>query len=80
MVGVAINRSGKHKAVEDFLTAASAQPSCLVVDGEAGIGKTTLWLAAIGRARERGFTVLSAQAGQTESMLAYAATAVPLRE
>jgi DNA-binding CsgD family transcriptional regulator len=70
-----VNRSAKLTAVGDFLTAASAQPSCLVVDGEAGIGKTTLWLAAIGLARERGFHVLSAQAGQAESMLAYAATA-----
>jgi KaiC/GvpD/RAD55 family RecA-like ATPase len=46
-----------------------------VVEGEAGIGKTTLWLAAISQARERGFHVLSAQTGQAESMLAYAATA-----
>jgi DNA-binding CsgD family transcriptional regulator len=47
----------------------------LAVEGEAGIGKTTLWLAAIGQARERGFQVLSAQAGQGESWLAYAAAA-----
>jgi DNA-binding CsgD family transcriptional regulator len=70
-----VNRSAKLKAVEDFLTAASAQPACLVVDGDAGIGKTTLWLAAISQARERGFHVLSAQAGQAESALAYAAAA-----
>lgn len=68
-------RAPKMTAVGDFLTSASAQPSCLVVDGEAGIGKTTLWLAAIGAARERGFHVLSAQAGQAESWLAYAAAA-----
>ncbi|MBE1548005.1 ATP/maltotriose-dependent transcriptional regulator MalT [Mycobacterium sp. OAS707] len=70
-----MNRFGKLAAVGDFLTEASAQPSCLVVDGEAGIGKTTLWLAAIAQARERGFRVLSAQAGQAESWLAYAAAA-----
>ena len=75
MSGVGVNRSAKQTAVGDFLTAASAQPSCLVVDGEAGMGKTTLWLAAIGQARERGFHVLSAQAGQAESWLAYAAAA-----
>jgi ATP/maltotriose-dependent transcriptional regulator MalT len=63
------------KAVGDFLTSAASQPSCLVVEGEAGIGKTTVWLAAIDQARQRGFEVLSAQAGQAESTLAYAATA-----
>jgi DNA-binding CsgD family transcriptional regulator len=72
---VGVNRSAEFQAVGDFLTAAGAQPSCLVAEGEAGIGKTTLWLAAIKQARERGFHVLSAQTGQAESMLAYAATA-----
>ncbi len=63
------------RSVTSFLTAAGTQPSCLVIEGELGIGKTTLWLAAIDRARERGFQVLSAQTGQAESMLAYAAAA-----
>jgi ATP/maltotriose-dependent transcriptional regulator MalT len=70
-----VNRAVEAQAVGDFLSVADAQPSCLVVEGEAGIGKTTLWLAAIGQARERGFHVLSAQTGQAESMLAYAGTA-----
>jgi DNA-binding NarL/FixJ family response regulator len=33
-------------AVADFLDSATAGPSGLVLEGEAGIGKTTLWLAA----------------------------------
>ncbi|WP_325330138.1 ATP-binding protein [Mycobacterium sp.] len=73
--GVGVHRSAEGQAVGEFLSAADAQPSCLLVEGEAGIGKTTLWLAAISQARERGFHVLSAQTGQAESMLAYAATA-----
>ncbi|MGX9789831.1 ATP-binding protein [Mycobacterium sp. MMS18-G62] len=75
MSGVGVHRSAEAQAVAEFLSAADARPSCLLVEGEAGIGKTTLWLAAISQARERGFHVLSAQTGQTESMLAYAATA-----
>jgi DNA-binding CsgD family transcriptional regulator len=74
-VGVVVSRSAELRAVEEFLISAAAQPSCLVVEGEAGIGKTTLWLAAIGQARQHKFHVLSAQTGQAESMLAYAATA-----
>lgn len=77
MIGVVAegvgNRSVENRAVADFLIAAGAQPSVLIIDGEAGIGKTTLWLAAIEQARERGFRVLSAAAGQAESILAYAA-------
>ena len=42
---------------------------------EAGIGKTTLWLAGVTEARERGFRVLSARAGQAETVLTYAALA-----
>jgi ATP/maltotriose-dependent transcriptional regulator MalT len=70
-----VDRSAELQTVGEFLTAAGAQPTCLVVEGEAGIGKTTLWLAAIDQAHAHGFLVLSAQSGQAESMLAYAATA-----
>jgi DNA-binding CsgD family transcriptional regulator len=76
MIGVVVgNRSVENRAVADFLIAAGVQPSVLVIEGEAGIGKTTLWLAAIEQARERGFRVLSASAGQAESILAYATVA-----
>jgi DNA-binding NarL/FixJ family response regulator len=84
MIGVVAegmgNRSVESRAVADFLIAAGAQPSVLVIDGEAGIGKTTLWLAAIEQARKRGFRVLSAAAGQAESILAYATVADLLSE
>ena len=52
----------QERAVATFLASACAGPSGLVVEGEPGIGKTTLWLAAIEQARERGFLVLSARA------------------
>jgi MoxR-like ATPase len=47
----------------------------VLVEGEPGIGKTTLWLAAIERAQARGFRVLSARAAAAESVLAYSALA-----
>ena len=46
-----------------------------MVEGEAGIGKTTLWLAGVEQARERGFRVLSAQPAAAESVQAYASLA-----
>lgn len=62
-------------AVAALLTSAAVGPAALVVAGEPGIGKTTLWLAAVDRARERGMRVLSARAAQAESVLAYGSLA-----
>jgi DNA-binding CsgD family transcriptional regulator len=73
-VGV-ISRSAEFRAVSEFLLSAERQPTGLVFEGEAGIGKTTIWLAAVAQARERGFRVFSARVGQTESVLAFAAVA-----
>ena len=45
----------------------------LVVTGDAGIGKTTLWDAGLGLARERGIRVLSTRASSAEAQLSHAA-------
>jgi len=68
------------RAISDFLTAASIEPTALVVEGEPGIGKTTLWLHAVEQARERGFRVLSARSAAAESVQAYASLADLLNE
>jgi len=68
-----LSRSVEFSAIADFLTSAEVQPSGLVIEGEAGIGKTTLWLAAAEQASERGMQVLSARIGQAESVMAYTA-------
>jgi DNA-binding CsgD family transcriptional regulator len=70
-----ISRSAEFRAVSELLRSAGRRPTGLVIEGEAGIGKTTIWLAALEQARESGFRVLSARAGQAESVLAYAAVA-----
>jgi DNA-binding CsgD family transcriptional regulator len=58
-------------AISDFLNICCVAPACLVLEGEAGIGKTTLWLAAADQARTRGMHVLTARAAATESVTAY---------
>jgi predicted ATP-dependent serine protease len=55
------SRPTEEQALSEFLDSAAGAPSALLVDGEAGIGKTTLWLAGLERARDRGFRVLSAR-------------------
>jgi DNA-binding CsgD family transcriptional regulator len=57
------------------LASAASEPSALLIEGEPGIGKTTLWLAALELARDKGFLVLSARAAAAESVLAYTALA-----
>ncbi|MDT5048751.1 MAG: hypothetical protein QOJ56_5671 [Mycobacterium sp.] len=63
--GGVVSREPEAQAVADFLTSACHGPSALIIAGEAGIGKTTAWLAA----------VLSVRAAAAESVLAYAALA-----
>jgi len=55
-------------------------PVALVLTGEEGIGKTTLWGAVLSRAQERGFRVLSARPVESEATLAFAAVADLLRD
>ncbi len=69
------NTPAGRSAVAEFLAAVTDGPSGLLLRGEAGIGKTRLWLSAIEEARRRGYQVLSARAGQAETSLAYAVVA-----
>jgi DNA-binding CsgD family transcriptional regulator len=68
-------RPKEQHAVDEFLVAASAHPSALFIEGEPGIGKTTLLSTATAHARARGFQVLSARATAAESVSAYTALA-----
>ncbi|HEY6650038.1 MAG TPA: AAA family ATPase, partial [Mycobacterium sp.] len=70
-----VNRPLEFRAVSDLLRSTTQQPSALVIEGEPGIGKTTLWLAGVEQARNDGYRVFSARVGQAESVLAYAAVA-----
>jgi hypothetical protein len=47
----------------------------LVVCGEPGIGKSTVWEAGVGLARSRGFAVWPARASEAEAQLSYAGLA-----
>jgi ATP/maltotriose-dependent transcriptional regulator MalT len=67
-----VSRPAEQRAVAAFLTSATTMPCALVIEGEAGIGKTTFWLAVQEQARERGLQVLSARPAAAETVLAYA--------
>lgn len=61
--------------ISGLLDAASSEPAALLLEGEPGIGKTTLWLTALDEARGRGFRVLSTRPTAAESVMAYTALA-----
>lgn len=54
-----------------FLDDATREPTSLQIEGEAGIGKTTIWLAGVQQARQANYRVLATRPAQAESALAY---------
>src|SRR5947209_4214537 len=68
-----VGRESELGAIEAFLH--SERPRVLVIVGEAGIGKTTLWQAAVERCRAQGARVLIARPTESEARLAFAGLA-----
>ena len=75
MTGVLVGRRAELDATAAFLDVAARRPAALVLDGEAGIGKTALWAAGVAEARRRGFRVLSAEPTEAETLLPYVSLA-----
>ena len=67
-----VGRDEELAEVLAFLDAREAPPRALLLDGEAGIGKSALWLAGVEHARTRGFRVLSSRPAEAERGLAHA--------
>ena len=70
--GPIVGRAWELAEIEAFLAATPTGMEALRIEGEAGVGKTTLWLEALRAAREGGWRVLSASASEQESKLAFA--------
>ena len=70
-----VSRQAEERALAEFMDAVSHRPCALIIEGDPGIGKTTLWRDAVDRARQRGFRVLTSRAALAESVLAYTALA-----
>jgi DNA-binding CsgD family transcriptional regulator len=66
---------GEQGPAFDVLTHAATTTAGVIIEGVMGIGKTTLWSAAVAKARELGFAAMSARAVQAESVLAYTVVA-----
>ena len=73
-----VQRPAELRAVDELLRAAASEPAGLVLTGDAGIGKTTVWLNGLERATAAGYRVLSTRIAATETVLAYAGLAALL--
>lgn len=67
-----MGRGGELAALDSFLAAARGGFALLAIEGEPGIGKTTLWHHGVRRAAEQGATVLTARATEAEGGLSLA--------
>jgi DNA-binding CsgD family transcriptional regulator len=66
-----VGRDEELASLRAFVDEPRDGPSALVLEGEAGVGKSTLWLAGVEHAHARGFRVLSSRPVEAEGALAY---------
>ena len=65
-----VGREQELASLDTFIGNVGGETSVLVLAGEAGIGKSTLWLAGVESARARGLRVLSSRPAENERSLA----------
>ena len=70
MTAEIIGREEELGFLHSFLDSSGGLAAALL-EGEAGIGKSTLWLAGVETARERGLRVLSSRPAEAEQRLAH---------
>ena len=67
-----VSREDEVALLHAFAGRSEQGPATLVIDGEPGIGKSTLWRAGVEQARDEGLRVLSSRPAEAEHGLAYA--------
>ena len=69
MADEVVGREVELAAIDRFVERAATGLAALVLEGEAGIGKTTIWEAAVDAARSSGFRVLRSRPARSEQGL-----------
>jgi DNA-binding CsgD family transcriptional regulator len=72
-VSTFVGHEHERHRIEALLDAKAPEARALLLDGEAGIGKTTLWRWGANEAAARGYLVLRCQRAETELTLPFAA-------
>jgi DNA-binding CsgD family transcriptional regulator/exonuclease VII small subunit len=68
-----VGRDHELRSLDGFLGAVEDGPVALLLEGEAGIGKTSLWKACLAAAVDRSYGVVFCRPTESEVELAYAA-------
>ena len=71
MPALIVGRDVELASTRDFVTSISDGASALVLEGEAGMGKTTLWRAGVEAAEGAGLCVLQAEPAESETALSF---------
>ena len=66
-----IGREEELAVLADFVAGTERLPRALVLEGEAGIGKSALWAAGVEAAEAAGYTVLAARPAEAETKMAH---------
>jgi DNA-binding CsgD family transcriptional regulator len=69
--GPIVGRASELAEIAAFLKVTPEGTAALRIEGEAGVGKTTVWREALRAARDEGWRVLSASASEQETKLAF---------
>jgi DNA-binding CsgD family transcriptional regulator len=67
-----VGREEELGAILQLLDAPAQLPGVAVLSGEAGIGKTTVWLVGVDAAAARGYRILLARPSEAETQLSFA--------
>lgn len=70
-----VGRENELSRLDAFIDDVVDGPAALLLEGESGIGKTTLWKRGVAAAAERGWRVLSTRPAESEAKLSYAGLA-----
>jgi DNA-binding CsgD family transcriptional regulator len=73
LAGDVVGREAELATLEGVLDAIEPGPTALLLSGDAGIGKTTVWRRGLTGALERGYRTLSCSPVEAETRLSYAA-------
>ena len=68
-----VGRDPELHGVAAFIDQVESGPCALALEGSAGIGKTTIWLAGVDQATSRGYRVVQSRGAELEARLSYAA-------
>jgi DNA-binding CsgD family transcriptional regulator len=75
VTGVVVGRDEELERLSRFVGDVDALPGVLLLEGNVGIGKTTLWRAGLSAAEDVGFLVLRSTPSEAEVHLAFVAAA-----